>query len=461
MKRVVVVGGGISGLAAAYRLTELAKESGRAVSVRVLEAGPRAGGVIGTRFEKGCLLEEGPDSFITEKPWLLDLCRRLGLEDEVVGTNPNLRRSFIAWRGRLEPVPEGFYLLAPTRLSSVMLSRLLSWPAKVRMAMELFVPRRAGEDESLGSFVRRRFGPQVLERIAQPLAAGVYGASPDELSLRATFPRFLELEAVYGSVIKGLRRSRRGEAKASGARYGLFATLRNGLETLVQRLLARLPGDAVTLNAAVRRMERDGDGWRLTLASGETVAADAVCLATPAWSAAELLEPLDAELAKRLRSIPYGSMTVAHFAFPSAAVKDPLDGFGFVVPASEGRTILGCTFSHVKFPHRAPKDTVLLRAFISDAAGADEAGPLVAARRDLTELLSIRGEPITSTLRTHPRAMPRYRVGHVDLASEVMDLARRQRGLELAGNAYHGIGLPDCVRTGERAAERIFEGLGA
>jgi protoporphyrinogen/coproporphyrinogen III oxidase len=459
VKRVVVIGAGVSGLAAAYRLAELSSGGARPLSVRVLEGGPRAGGAVSSRREGGFLLEEGPDSFLTEKPWLLDLCKRLGLEGEVVGTNPGERRSFIAWQGRLVPTPEGFYLLAPTRLGPLVFTPLLSWRAKARAALEPFVRAQANEDESLGSFVRRRFGAEVLERIAQPLAAGVYGASPDELSLRATFPRFLELEAVYGSVLKGLRRSRRGEDSASGARYGLFASLRNGMETLVQRLVARLPRDTVSLNAPVRRLERAASGWKLTLASGESVAADAVCLATPAWAAADLLEALDAHLAVRLRALTYGSMTVAHFAYPKAAVGRAPGGFGFVVPACEKRAVLGCTFSHAKFPGRAPEDAVLLRAFVGDGAASGDAGPLVAARRDLTELLGLRGEPLFTALRTHPRSMPRYHVGHLDLVSEIMARVQGLRGLELAGNAYHGVGLPDCVRTGERAAERIFEGL--
>ncbi len=480
--RIAVVGAGVSGLAAAHRLTELSRRSGTPLNLSVWEASSRAGGVIRTQRRDGFLWEEGPDSFITEKPWALDLCKRLGLEAELTGTNPRAQRAFLAWKGRLHAVPEGFYMLAPSRFWPLAVTPLFSWRGKARMLLDLALPRRAdSSEESLAAFVRRRLGQEALERMAQPMTSGIYAADPETLSLRATFPQFLEMEAQHGSVIRALWRRRRKSLPAkgvtpppasgltrpafggladggvSGPRYGLFVTLRGGLQGLVDALVRRLPPDALRLNAPVRSLARKGDGWELTLTSGEIVSADGLCLALPAPQAAALLAATDPSLASALQSIPYGGAATLHFAYERSAIQHPLDGAGFVVPAAEGRALLGCTFAGVKFPGRAPEGRALLRAFAGGAAedAADQA-LIDRVQKDLEELLGIRGQPLFVSLRRHPRSMPHYTLGHLERVAAVEARVKELPRLALAGNGYRGLGLPDCVRSGESAAESLW-----
>lgn len=506
--RVVIIGGGISGLAAAHRLLELAQERGCAIDVRILDAGDRLGGVIGTERQDGCLLEAGPDCFVTEKPWALALSRRLGLADHLVGTNPRFRRSFVARRGRLLPVPEGFQLLAPSRLWPLATSPVFSPWGKLRMGLELFLPPSGLRDESLGSFVRRRLGREALERMAQPMVAGIYGADPWDLSLQATLPRFLKMEQEHGSVIRALwsasrRMGGRGEGAGarvgnsgmdangsatpagsgsgpdvqtgvSGARYGLFASFDTGMQCLVDALAARLPAGCARLGARVHGLVREpGGGWRVQVQDGrtdecESVTADAVCLALPAPAAARLLEHTEAgeqaqQLASLLRQIRCASCATLSLWYRRQDVPHPLDGFGFVVPAIEGRSLLGCTFSSVKLPGRAPEGTALLRAFLGHAMAeqADDTEIETAVRADLAALLGITAAPQGALLCRHQGAMAQYAVGHLDRVAEVEERAAAIPGLALAGNGYRGIGIPDCVRSGETAAEALFAGISA
>lgn len=464
--RIVVLGAGVSGLAAAHRLAELSRSEGRALDLTVLEASSRAGGLIRTRREDGFLWEEGPDSFLTEKPWALDLCRRAGLESELLPTRPEFQRSFVARRGRLYPVPEGFYLLAPSRLTPFALSPIFSWAGKLRMLMDLFIPSgAAGSDESLAAFVRRRLGREALERMAQPMAAGIYTADPETLSLRATFPRFLEMEARHGGVIRALmaaRREKKGlpHAGTSGPRYGLFVTLKQGLSSLVESLTARLPAGALRLGASASGLRREGGLWHIRVGDQE-IAAEGLCVATPAPRAASLLREVDAPLAAALDEIPQASSATLHLAYDRAQVRHPLDGFGFVVPAAERRSLIGCSFTSVKFAGRAPEGRVILRAFVGPghALEMDDAGLTASVRRDVEELLGIRGEPRIQSLRRHPDSMPQYTLGHLDRVARLEGRVRELPGLALAGNATRGVGLPDCVRSGEAAAEALWSSV--
>lgn len=464
MPSAVVVGGGMSGLAAALRFHE------RGWRVTVLESSNRLGGAIETHRKDGFLMEAGPDSFITEKPAALALIKRLGIEDGVTGTNPDCRRSFILSRGKLVPIPEGFYLLAPTNPVSFLLSPLLSWTGKIQAMADLWLPRGggvAGSDESLASFVRRRFGIEMFDRLAQPLVAGIYTADAEKLSLRATFPRFLDLETKYRSVILGLRKAMRsrGAGAASGARYGLFATMRDGLDRLVDAVVAKLPGDAIRMNHPVSAIARDGERWRLE-APGAPFAADAVVLALPGHVTARLLEPLDAESAALLRTVPYASSLTVNLAFPRSAIRHRLDGFGFVVPKIEGRRVLACTFSNVKFPVRAPADTALLRVFMGGATDpaalmlSDDAVREVALR-ELGEILGISGSPVFALVHRHRDSMPQYEPGHVDRMADLRGRIKGLPGLALAGNAFAGIGLPDVIASGESAADELTGALAA
>ncbi len=463
-RRVVVVGAGISGLACAWRLATLARERRASLDLTVLEASGRTGGVIATERSGGFLIEAGPDNFITEKPWALDLCRRLGLEREILGTNPDCRRSFVLIKGRLLPVPEGYQLMAPSRFLPFVTTPVLGLAGKARAACDLILPRGpARPDESLASFVRRRFGNEVLERLAQPLVAGIYNADPERLSLRATMPRFLDMEREHRSVIlallRGRRRSRGAGSGVSGARYSLFVTLREGLQTLVDRLASALPAGALRLGVGVRRVSHDQDGptrggWQVTTGSGERLAADAVALALPAHAAAALLRGVDPTLATDLDGVPYGTSVTLNLAYRRADVPHPLGGFGFVVPRGERRRLIACSFSSVKYAGRAPEGAVLLRAFL----GGPEAHAATlerAVRDDLRDILGITAAPLLARTAVWPRSMAQYEVGHLERVSAIEGRLARLPGLFLAGNGLRGVGIPDCVRSGEAAAEGI------
>jgi protoporphyrinogen/coproporphyrinogen III oxidase len=462
---LVVIGGGVTALAAAHRANELARERGVDVDVRIVEARHRLGGTIATERADGFLVEAGPDSFLSEKPWALALCRRLGVEPRLVRTDDRFRKVFVWFRGRLHPLPDGFQLLAPTRLAPFATSPLFSWRGKARMALDLVLPRgRAlGDDESLGAFVRRRLGREALERVAQPLVAGIYTADPEELSVAATMPRFVEVERRHRSVIVGLRR---GLAQAplpgtSGARWSLFVTFADGMQTLVTTLAERLPDSAVVLGQRVAAIERDGARWRVTSAEGARFDADHVILAAEAHVATRLLRYVDPSLATLLGDIEYAGAATVSLGFQRADVPHPLDGFGFVVPRSEGKAVLAATFSSVKYPGRAPAGHVLIRCFLGGALNAavldDDDPSLVArARRELSEALGVSAEPVLVRVARWPASMPQYRVGHLARVDAIERRARALPGLHLAGGAYRGVGIADCVRSGEAAAEAVF-----
>lgn len=464
-RRILVIGGGIAGLAAAHHARELAARRGESVDVRVLDAGQRPGGVIETGRREGVLWEGGPDSFITEKPAALALARRLGMEGAVIGTNRRFQQSFVARGGRLHPTPEGFYLLAPTKLGPLFRTRLLSWPGKARAALEFFLPpRRGGGDETLASFVRRRFGREVLDQLAQPMVAGIYSADPEELSLRATFPRFLDMEA-RGGVIRSLLAARRRAAAVpagtSGPRYGLFATFRDGVGSLVDRLAGVLGPDVYQGGRRVTRLEKTAAGWTATDHTGDTHPADGVILACAAPLAGALLRPWDARLGALLSEIPYGAVATVNVAVRRDRLRHPLNGFGFVVPANEKRVVTGCTFSSVKFEGRAPEDTALLRAFVGGPALAEPDDRLLAAvRRDLGDFLGME-EAMWMELRRYPGAMPHYTLGHEERVAEIFRRVEGLPGVALCGNGYRGIGLPDCIAGGEDAARRLYQSAGA
>ena len=465
--RLVVVGGGITGLAAAHRALELARERRIAFELTLVEARERLGGTIATERAGGFLIEAGPDSFLSEKPWALALCRRLGLEDRLARTDDRYRKVFVWHAGRLHPLPDGWELLAPTRLAPFLSSRLFSWPGTLRMAFDLVLPRGIADDESLGAFVRRRLGREALERVAQPLVAGIYTADPDDLSLTATMPRFAELEKQERSIILGLRRARRRarETGVSGARWSLFVTLKEGMEDLVAALATRLQPGTVLLKQRVAGVERRGDRWRVATAEGADLDADRVIVATESHAAARMLRYVDPTLATLLAEIPYASSATVTLGYRRADVPHPLDGFGFVVPRTEKRALLACTFSSVKYAGRAPEGDVLLRAFVGGALNEavlelDDAPLVMRARAELREALGITAAPALARVFRWPKAMPQYHVGHLARVETIERRAGALPGLDLAGGAYRGVGIADCVRSGEAAAERAL-GAGA
>lgn len=467
--RVAVVGGGISGLAAAHRLRELAEQKKKHLEIVLLEAGDHLGGVIRTEVLGRYLIEEGPDAFITTKPWALDLCRRIGLQDELIPTRAGSRRTYVVRRGSLVPVPDGFYMMAPTKLGPLLRSPLFSWRGKARMALDLVLPpRRNGDDESLASFVRRRLGREALERLVQPLTSGVYSTPPERLSLAAAMPQMLEMERRYGSLIRAVLAGPGGAAPAggSGARYSLFVSFRRGMQTLTDALAARLNASIgrgkvdIRLGTGVVRIAESEHGLRLTTASG-TLEADAAVVALGAPQAAKLLKPLDEKLSDQLGQIRYGGSGVAHFAFRRGQIAHSLGGFGFVVPRLEGLPFLACSFSSIKFEGRAPQGSVLLRCFLGEALqpqvwAMDDSHLLAALLRALRKLLGISGRPQFARLFRHPQAMPQYQVGHLSRVAQIKELSLRHPTILLAGNAYEGVGIPDCVRSGEQAAEQLL-----
>jgi oxygen-dependent protoporphyrinogen oxidase len=465
--RVIVLGGGIAGLAAAHRLIELKNQKSLDLEVLLLEASPRLGGAIATERVNGFVIEAGPDSFITEKPAALNLCERLGLLSRLVSTQAAYQKIYVVHRGRLVPLPEGFFLLAPTRFWPLLRTPLFSWAGKARMASELVLPRGSSPtDESLGSFVRRRFGTEALERVAQPLVAGIYAADPDELSLGATMPRFLEMERKQRSVIYAMwsgQRKRRRET-GSGARWSLFVSMAGGMGELVTEIAKRLPEGCVRLNSTGDGLSFDGKQkiWRIALDGNQEIQASAVVLATPAFKSAALLAFVAPDAAASLQQVCYASTATVNLAYNRGDFPEPPDSFGFVVPASEKRTIMACTFSSLKYPGRAPEGTILLRAFVGGSLQPelfdnDDATMERNVRAELASLLGVTAEPILSRIRRHPKSMPQYRVGHRKKIESIKTALRRFPTLALAGSAYMGVGISDCVSSGEAAAEAVIK----
>ena len=469
--RVVVVGAGLTGLAAAHRLVARASSLRRPTEVVVLDAKERIGGAIWTKSVDGFTLEGGADSFITNKPWAYDLCQELGLGDQIIGTDDRHRRSFVVRRGKLLPVPEGFVLMAPSRLGPLLASPILSVRGKMRVLLDLVIPRKTDDgDESLASFVRRRLGREALDRLVQPLVGGIYTADPNELSLKATLPQFPLMEQNHGGLIRGARYqsrvSRSAERSASGARYGLFASLAGGMGVLPQTLADALPPRTIRTSTAVRRISRSGSNqtWRVELLDGPPIEANGVILTTEAHASARLIDGFDPELAQGLRSIPYASSAIVTVGYRRDQIAHSLNGFGAVVPSIEGRSILAMSFLSVKFPSRAPSDSALIRVFVGGATQADlfelddeELATLV--RRELGSLIGAKGEPTLIDVGRHPRAMPQYTLGHLDRVASIQRRASRYPRFVLAGNAFSGVGIPDCVRSGQDAAATLLLAL--
>ncbi|MGB0067106.1 MAG: protoporphyrinogen oxidase [Isosphaeraceae bacterium] len=467
---VAIIGGGITGLAAAHRLGELEPRA----QVLILESEARAGGVLGTVRKAGFLIEESADSFLTALPHGLGLCRRLGLEGEIIPTDPDRRRAFVVSRGRLEPIPDGLMIMAPTRLWPMMTTPILGPWDKVRMGLELLVPRAGEADESLASFARRRFGRGAYERLIQPLVGGMYTGDPELLSVRATMPRFQEMERSHGSLIRASLHARVASGKpgqaGSGARYGLFVGLRVGMTSLTSALVRTLPEGSVRCGVEVKRLDRGVDGrWRLACSRAghlSMIEADAVIVATPAGVAGRLLAAVDGALSASLERISSTSCAIVSLGYRQDQVAHALDGFGFVVPRIENRNILSGSFSSVKFPGRCPEGTVLLRAFLGGAFRPDmlDQGDLALsglAIEELSTLLGIKGEPIVRHVSRWPKVMPQYELGHLALVQSIESAIAAHSSLALAGNAYHGVGVPQCIQSGEQAAERIARELGA
>jgi oxygen-dependent protoporphyrinogen oxidase len=463
-------------MAAAYEL-EQARTSGAKIEYTLFEARERLGGVLASEIVVGAVLERGPDSFLSEKPAAAELCRELGLGAELTPSNDANRKTYIVVRNRLVPLPDGLMFLVPTKLIPTALTRLFSLSTKLRMGLELLLPPRpTGQDESVAALVERHFGREVVERLADPLLSGIFGGDAAQLSARTVLPRLVEMESAYGSLTLGMlaaHRAMRSRAKESvqkekGGSHprAIFTAMRGGMQQLVDALTARLDPASVRLATQVSSLEKTATGWKLE-AAGNSEIYDAVIVATPAWAAGALLGPVDSELGAELSAIPYSSSITVNLIYDEAQLGRLPDGFGFLVPAVEGRVMLACTFVHRKFLGRTPPGKVVLRAFLGGMKNESlltipDAELIATVRREISEILgekilSIAAEPEHTQVSRWPRAMAQYAVGHQQRRQRINERVAALPGLKLAGNAYDGIGIPDCIRLGRQAAREIQE----
>ena len=465
MTRIAIIGGGISGLATAFEL-EQRRRSGADIEYVLYESSPRLGGVLRTEHIDGCVVEAGPDSFVTEKPWAADLCRAVGLGDDLIGSNDAGRKTYILTRGRLVEMPDGLMFLVPTKILPTGFSPLFSWSTKLRMAQELLhPPRSADRDESVAQFVERHYGSEMVDRLADPLLSGVYGGEAANLSVRAVLPRFAEMEKTHGSLGRAMLAARK--KTSSGPRKTappLFTSLKDGMQHLAETVVAKLASSALLTDAPVQAIQpqEDAGGW-LVSAGLKSDHFDRVIVALPASAAANVLRIASSDLSAELAAIQYTSSITVGLGYDHEVRRSLPPGFGFLVPRSEGKRLLAATFVHNKFPHRAPEDRALLRCFFAGGNAEDvwslsNEEIIAIVRNELQQILGLRAEPIFGRVYRWKSAMAQYGVGHLERLERIERLCQKLPGLALAGNAYRGIGVPDCVRSGREAATKLLAG---
>jgi protoporphyrinogen/coproporphyrinogen III oxidase len=456
MNRIAIIGGGISGLSAAFELEQRRRE-GAHVEYVLYEAASRLGGVLRTEHIDGCVVEAGPDSFVTEKPWAADFCRALGIGDELIGSNDAERKTYILTRGRLVEMPDGLMFMVPTKILPTGRSPLFSWKTKLRMMQELYHPPRAVDhDESVAAFVERHYGSEMVERLADPLLSGIYGGEAANLSVRAVLPRFAEMERTHGS----LGRAMLAAGKKMSATPPLFTSLKNGMQSLTETAVAQLTPGSLLKKATVLAIQPQAGGW--TVSAGlQSDLFDQVIVALPARAAAEILQNIRPELASELAAIQYSSSITVGLGYDREVRESLPPGFGFLVPRGEGKRLLAATFVHNKFPHRAPEDRALLRCFFA-GSNAENVWSLsddqivVLVRHELQQILGLEAEPLFARVYKWKSAMAQYGVGHLERLERIERLRQQLPGLALAGNGYRGIGVPDCVRSGRDAAKELL-----
>ncbi|NWJ47642.1 MAG: protoporphyrinogen oxidase [Chloroflexi bacterium] len=469
--KVAIIGGGMAGLSATYYLQQLGQG---AIDYVLIESSSQFGGKVSTIRESNFVVEGGPDSFHALKTAAVDLCRALNLDEELIGTNTEARKVFVWSRGKLRRMPEGVMLIIPTKITPFLKSGLISWPGKLRMGLDLFIPRRKDDsDVSLADFVRRRLGKEALDRIAGPMVAGIYVADADHMSLKSTFPRFLEMEKKYGSLLRGIitqkletARSKKKEKDSLNtpgkAPNSNFLTLRGGLQRLPEALVEKLNPRSLLLNRKVETIRREGTTYDLTLDDGSHIKADAVVFATPTYVTSDIVKGLDSKLSEKLKTIRYVSTATVSLGYRRREVEHSLSGFGFVVPRSEKRKIIACAWSSTKFNWRAPEGYVLVRAFVGGAsaeelAEQDEASLLQMVREEMRDSLGINATPILNKVFRWRKGNPQYDVGHEERVAEIDRLTTQHEGLYMAGAAFRGVGVPDCIADGKRVAQLIAE----
>ena len=450
MPRVVIIGGGISGLSTAWYLAKAGVPS------TILESRPRLGGVIQTEHVDGCTIEAGPDSFISAKPAAMELITELGLAGDVIGSNDHLRKTYIRKNGRLVPMPDGLMMMVPTRILPLLTTGLLSWGTKFRMGMELFhAPKPRAGDESVAEFIEEHYGAEAVDYLAEPLLSGIYGGNPREMSVTSVLPRFMDLAAKYGSLTRGVL-AMRAKAQSNSQPAPLFRTLKGGLGQMIEALAAAIQGHAEVRQARAQTVERAGAGFRVRI-DGGWLEADRVVVACEAHSASGLLAGVDGRLAELLGTVPYSSSMTVALGFDAAGFQPRPDGHGFLVPKKERRRLLGCTWVGMKFPFRVPEDKIVARCFLGGMEDADvlqesDDAIIDTVTQELREIAGVTAAPRFARVFRWPRSMAQYPVGHPQRLAEMEARARAIPGLSLAGNAYQGIGIPDCIRMGRQAA---------
>ena len=473
MPKIIIIGGGIAGLAAAVHLKAGAKAYDKTVDVLLLEKNNRIGGKILTEKIGNYLVEGGPDSFLPEKVWSVNLARHLGLESEMLPSNDEHKGTFIYSGKKLHSLPEGVMLMVPTSFWPMAKSSLISWPGKIRMGMEVFMPKRGNtDDESLASFVTRRLGRECLEKIAEPLVAGIHTSNPDNMSVLATFPRFVQMEQKSGSLIHGMidAMKSRPHATLSGPppkpgapKMTYFMSFKNGMQTLSQACVDHIGMDSIRTNASVKTVEPAGKGYAVILENGEKLEADHVMFASAAYDSAEMIKGIDTDLAAQMNKIEWSSSATVTVAFRRDEVKVPLKGFGFIVPRVEGRRINASTYSSLKWSYRAPDDMVTLRVFVGGGHHEelvhelDDAGMTKMVQEELDTIVGIKANAQFSKVYRWNKGMPKYTVGHLDRIAVLDRLLAKHAGLQLIGCSYKGIGIGDCVHEAQIAAERILK----
>jgi oxygen-dependent protoporphyrinogen oxidase len=434
--RVGIIGGGITGLSCAWYLKQAGIDS--------VVFDPSPGGTIGTVVVEDCILETGPESWLTAKPWAAQLIRDLGFGDELTGSNDALRRTYVLRHGNFEVLPEGLQMVVPTKLVPVAKSKLFSLSTKLRMAAEVLRSPRLMPDRSVSAFVLDHFGQEAVDYLAEPLLAGVYGGSPDELSAPSVLAKFVEHEQRYGSVVVGTLRNK--PAVNGGP---IFQTMKHGMGTLIDALVDRVGVNRATVESIAPGDDTNGPRWHL-FADGGWHPFDCIVLACGANHAAPLIGPIDIHLSELLASIPHGSSAIWTFLYNRGQVARPLDAFGFLVPRPERQTLMACTWLGTKWEGRVPDDKAVFRCFSTDVNASREA-----METDLKRLVPIHGEPLGALCHRWPGSMPQYTVGHTARAAAIAARASVLRGFHLAGNAYEGIGIPDCIRNARKVADAI------
>ena len=459
--RVAIVGAGISGLSSAHYLRKLCREKNVPLELVLFESSARPGGVFDTVKKGDMVLELGPDSFITSKPWALDLARELGLEDSLIGVGYGRgKHTFVYHDGKLQALPEGFFLMAPSKLLPFLRCGLFSAGAKLRVLLEPLLPRGGGGDESVRSFVQRRFGREIFDKAAQPLLGGIYMADPDKLSLSATMPQFLEMEKRSGSVLWNLLRNPPTSRGESGARYGLFLTPAEGMSVIIEKLCESAEFARQDLETTVLSLKKSGRGWLVGSDRGEEEF-DAVVLSIRADTAGQLLSDVDPQFGPRLSGVCYVSSVVATLVFEEKDFRGLPDGLGIIIPSAEGMDLVACSLYSSKFPRKSGSGKVVIRCFLGgelnpEAALWDEEKIKVVLKEELGQIFGFDNHPTEIYIRRYPMSMPRFALGHKEEISGVMHRLSRHSGLALCGAAYHGIGIPDCTRSGDLAARKIY-----